>query len=215
MLSVGIMTTIAGSLAENTPHDSFEAELLAGLRAGDDAAYERLVRTHGGRLLAVARRLLSNEDDARDALQEAFLSAFRAIGSFHEGARLSTWLHRIVINAALMKLRSRRRKPEEPIDNLLPTFLEDGHRENAGPAWKETTESVLQQQETRVLVRECIDRLPESYRTVLLLRDIEELDTEEAAQLLGISPNAVKIRLHRARQALRTLLDPYFREETA
>jgi RNA polymerase sigma-70 factor (ECF subfamily) len=93
--------------------------------------------------------------------------------------------------------------------------LEDGHRENAGPAWKDTAESALQQRETRTLVRECIDRLPESYRTVLLLRDIEELDTEEAAQLLGVSPNAVKIRLHRARQALRTLLDPYFREDAA
>jgi RNA polymerase sigma-70 factor (ECF subfamily) len=215
MLSFAAMTTVDSSLAGSTAEDPPEAELLAGLRAGDGEAYERLVRTYGGRLLAVARRFLPSEDDARDALQEAFLSAFRAIGNFQEGARVSTWLHRIVINAALMKLRSRRRKPEESIDNLLPTFLEDGHRENAGPAWKETAESALQQRETRTLVRECIGRLPESYRTVLLLRDIEELDTEEAAQLLDISPNAVKIRLHRARQALRTLLDPYFREGTA
>jgi RNA polymerase sigma-70 factor (ECF subfamily) len=202
---------LAGSLA----NDPTEAELLAGLRAGDGAAYERLVRTYGGRLLTVARRFLPSEEDARDALQDAFLSAFRAIANFQEDARVSTWLHRIVINAALMKLRSRRRKPEEPIDDLLPTFSEDGHRENAGPAWKETAENALQQQETRALVRACIDRLPESYRTVLLLRDIEELDTEETARLLDISPNAVKIRLHRARQALRTLLDPHFREDAA
>lgn len=215
MLLFAAMTTVDSSLTGSLTDDPPEAELLAGLRAGNGEAYERLVRAYGGRLLAVARRFLSSEDDARDALQEAFLSAFRAIGSFQEGARVSTWLHRIVINAALMKLRSRRRKPEESIDNLLPTFLEDGHREDPGPAWKETAESALQQRETRALVRECIERLPESYRTVLLLRDIEELDTEEAAQLLGISPNAVKIRLHRARQALRTLLDPYFREETA
>lgn len=214
MLSFVAMTTVDSSLTGNLTEDPPEAELLAGLRAGNGEAYERLVRTYGGRLLAVARRFLPNEDDARDALQEAFLSAFRAIGNFQEGARVSTWLHRIVINAALMKLRSRRRKPEESIDNLLPTFLEDGHRENVGPTWKETAESALQKRETRTLVRECIDRLPESYRTVLLLRDIEELDTEEAAQLLGVSPNAIKIRLHRARQALRSLLDPYFREET-
>jgi len=209
------MTASEHSLAGSLANDPTEAELLAGLRAGDDAAYERLVRTYGGRLLTVARRFLPSEDDARDALQDAFLSAFRAIGNFQEGARVSTWLHRIVINAALMKLRSRRRKPEEIIDELLPTFSEDGHRENAGPAWKETAESVLQQQETRALVRACIDRLPESYRTVLLLRDIEELDTEETARLLDVSPNAVKIRLHRARQALRTLLDPHFREDAA
>lgn len=193
--------------------DSQEIALLAGLRVGDAQAYEQLVRTYGGRLLAVARRILPSEDDARDALQDAFLSAFRAIGNFQEGARVSTWLHRIVINAALMKLRTRRRKPEESIDELLPTFLEDGHRDNPGPAWKETSEAMLQRQETRSLVRACIARLPDAYRTVLLLRDIEELDTEETALLLEITPNAVKIRLHRARQALRTLLDPHFREE--
>ena len=130
---------------------------------------------------------------------------------------LSTWLHRIAVNAALMKLRSRRRHPEDSIEDLLPKYTEDGHREdghqgNLTKPWKEP-EGLLQRQETRSLVRECIDRLPKTYRTVLLLRDIEELDTEEAAQLIGISPNAVKIRLHRARQALRTLLDPHFRED--
>jgi len=215
MIAFVVMSTGDRSFARNIPADSLETELLSGLRAGDEAAYERLVRTYAGRLLAVARRFLPSEDDARDALQDAFLSAFRAIDSFQEGARVSTWLHRIVINAALMKLRSRRRRPEDSIDDLLPTFIEDGHRENAGPAWKETTESALQRQETRALVRQCIDRLPESYRMVLLLRDIEELDTEETAQLLETSPNAVKIRLHRARQALRTLLDPHFREDAA
>lgn len=215
MLAVDVMATQELSRSGGNLAEQQETALLAGLRAGDSQAYEHLVRAYSGRLLAVARRFLSNEDDARDALQDAFLSAFRAIGSFQEGARVSTWLHRIVINASLMKLRSRRRRPEESIDELLPTFLEDGHRENAGPAWKETSEMALQQQETRTLVRACIDRLPESYRTVLLLRDIEELDTEETAQLLDLTPNAVKIRLHRARQALRTLLDPHFREESA
>lgn len=209
------MTTPHSAPTEAAPNDPQETVLLAGLRAGNPQAYEQLVRAYSGRLLAVARRFLPSEEDASDALQDAFLSAFRAILSFQEGARISTWLHRIVVNAALMKLRTRRRRPEESIDDLLPTFLEDGHRENPGPAWKETSESALQRHETRSLVRECIDRLPESYRTVLLLRDIEELDTEETAQLLDLTPNAVKIRLHRARQALRTLLDPHFREDPA
>lgn len=213
MVLVGAMAIPDSRRTEAAPADQQEAQLLTGLRAGDPQAYERLVRAYSGRLLAVARRFLANEEDARDALQEAFLSAFRAIGAFQEDARISTWLHRIVVNAALMKLRARRRKPEELIDDLLPTFQEDGHRENPGPAWKETSETMLQRQETRALVRGCIDRLPESYRVVLLLRDIEELDTEETARLLDISPNAVKIRLHRARQALRTLLDPHFRED--
>ena len=215
MLSTSIMTTPHSASTEAVANDPQETVLLAGLRAGNPQAYEQLVRAYSGRLLAVARRFLPSEEDARDALQDAFLSAFRAMLSFQEGARISTWLHRIVVNAALMKLRTRRRRPEESIDDLLPTFLEDGHRENPGPAWKETSESALQRQETRSLVRECIDRLPESYRTVLLLRDIEELDTEETAQLLDLTSNAVKIRLHRARQALRTLLNPHFREDPA
>lgn len=195
-----------------------EAALLKGLRAGEQAAYEILVRTYSGRLLAVTRRYLHNDDDARDALQDAFLSAFRSLHTFTEGSLLSTWLHRIVINAALMKLRTRKKRPEDSIEDLLPKFLEDGHREdghrgNPTRPWKEP-EGLLERQETRVVVRACIDRLPETYRTVLLLRDIEELDTEEVAQMLDVSANAVKIRLHRARQALRTLLDPHFREDT-
>lgn len=212
------VTSIDQSQSNRSPQDD-EASLLAGLRAGDQAAYEILVRTYSGRLLAVTRRLLRTEEDARDAVQDAFLSAFRALHTFEESSLLSTWLHRIGVNAALMKLRTRRRKPEEAIEDLLPKYLEDGHREdghrgNPTKPWKEP-EALLERKETRALVRECIDHLPESYRTVLLLRDIEELDTEEAAQLIGISPNAVKIRLHRARQALRTLLDPHFREENS
>lgn len=197
--------------------DRDEAALLQGLRAGEQAAYETLVRMYSGRLLAVTRRYLHNEDDARDALQDAFLSAFRSLHTFTEGSLLSTWLHRIAINAALMKLRTRKRRPEDSIEDLLPKFTEDGHREdghrgNPTRSWKEP-EGLLERQETRTVVHACINRLPETYRMVLLLRDIEELDTEEAAQMLDISLNAVKIRLHRARQALRTLLDPHFRAD--
>jgi RNA polymerase sigma-70 factor, ECF subfamily len=206
-------------LFSKSPYNINEASLLVGLRAGNQAAYETLVRIYSGRLFAVTRRLLRTEEDAKDALQDAFLSAFRALHTFEEGALLSTWLHRVAVNAALMKLRTRRRKPEDSLEDLLPKYTEDGHREdghNGNPTkpWKEP-EALLERQETRTMVRECIERLPENYRTVLLLRDIEELDTEEAAQLIGISPNAVKIRLHRARQALRTLLDPHFREENS
>jgi RNA polymerase sigma-70 factor, ECF subfamily len=190
-----------------------ESGLLAALCSGDNDAYELLVREHSARLLAVARRILGNDEDAKDTLQDAFVSAFRAIHAFEGTARLSTWLHRIVVNVALMKLRSRRRKPETLIDDLLPAFHEDGHHVEAFAAWTDTAEALLQRAETRQQVRAAIDRLPETYRLVLVLRDIEELDTREAAAALGITPNAVKIRLHRARQALRTLLDPHFRRD--
>jgi RNA polymerase sigma-70 factor, ECF subfamily len=190
--------------------DNGSEALIAALRRGDPAAYETLVCTHGGRLLAVARRLLRHEEDARDAVQEAFLLAFRGLSGFGGRCQLSTWLHRIVVNAALMKLRSRERKPESPIDELLPEFLPDGHHVTQFDEWRLPAPERLIREEQRAQVRAAIDRLPESYRTVLMLRDIDELDTADVARLLGISANAVKIRLHRARQALRTLLDPYF-----
>lgn len=188
-----------------------EFALVAGLRAGEEAAYEKLVRGYSGRLLAVARRILSNEEDAGEALQDAFLSAFRALASFEGKARLSTWLHRIVVNASLAKLRRRPRREERSIDDLLPRFLSDGHQAAPAEDWTEMSESALQRQETRALVREAIAQLPETYRMVLLLRDIEGLETEETAQLLGVTAGVVKTRLHRARQALRAILDPHFR----
>jgi RNA polymerase sigma-70 factor, ECF subfamily len=187
-----------------------EPALLAALRAGDPAAFEVLVRLHGRRMLAVARRLVTNEEEARDVVQDAMLSAFRSMDRFEAQARLSTWLHRITVNTALMKLRRRVRKPEESIEPLLPTFNEKGHHVmRAAPA--DAADELFEREETRVLVRQAIAELPDSYRTVLLLRDIEEMSTEEVAGLLGITPNAVKARLHRARQALATLLDPLFR----
>ncbi|MBI3802050.1 MAG: sigma-70 family RNA polymerase sigma factor [Deltaproteobacteria bacterium] len=195
--------------SDSAPADQYahDAQLLARLRRGEEEAFEQLVRQYTGRLLAAARRLLGNEPDAQDAVQEAFLSACKAIGQFTGTAKLSTWLHRIVINAALMKLRSRRRKHEESIEDLLPRFDEQGEWSSQVAPWEISSDTLLQQQETRTLVRHCIKRLPDTYRTVLLLRDIEDLNTEEVAETLGITPNAVKIRLHRARQALRTLLE--------
>lgn len=190
--------------------DAAEADLLARLRGGDQAAYEEMVRTYGGRLLAVARRLLRNEDDALDALQDGFLSACRTLKHFRGDARLSTWLHRIVVNAALMKLRTRRRRPEASIEDLLPAFREDGHHVSTFERWTDP-EQALATSDARARMRAAIDELPESYRTVLVLRDIEELDTAQVAAALGITPNAVKIRLHRARQALVTRLAPIFR----
>jgi RNA polymerase sigma-70 factor (ECF subfamily) len=195
--------------AEREP--AAEAALLEGLRAGAPDAFETFVRSCAPQALAVARRLLCNEQDAQDAVQEAFISAFTALPRFQGRSRLSTWLHRIVVNAALMKLRSRRARPEDPIEELLPRFLEDGHHAQRPAEWPEPADALLERKEVREHVRSCIDRLPESYRTVLLLRDIEELDTSETARLLGIAENSVKVRLHRARQALRTLLEPRFR----
>lgn len=190
--------------------ETAEDALLVRLRCGDEAACEEFVRRFGGQMLAVARRFLRCEHDAADAVQEAFLSAFRSIRDFAGGSKISTWLHRIVVNACLMKLRSARSRNASSIESLLPTFDETGHNARHVAAWSESTADQLHASEMRIKVRECIDRLPDAYRVVLLLRDIEQIDTQEAAQRLGISTAALKVRLHRARQALRTLLEPYF-----
>jgi RNA polymerase sigma-70 factor, ECF subfamily len=189
-----------------------DAALLARLRAGDGAAYELWVRASAPRVLRVLRRLLRNEQDAQDATQDAFLSAFRHLASFDGSARLSTWLHRIAVNAALMRLRSKRRHPEESIDERLPRFDAAGEHEHAPWAWAAQGDAALGSAEIRKAVRAAIDELPDLHRGVLLLRDIEELTTEEAAAALGITVPALKTRLHRARLALRERLDDLMRE---
>ena len=188
-----------------------DAALVAGLRAGDTTAFETLLEKYGGRLLRLARRFLPSEEDARDALQDAMLSVVKSIDKFEANSKLSTWLHRIVVNASLMKLRTKRRRDEIDIEEVLPRFQEDGHQIEPSQPWTESAESMLERDELRALVRSSIEQLPETYRVVLQLRDIEEMSTEETAEILGITPNAVKIRLHRARQALRALLDKHMR----
>ena len=199
-------------MLESSGHDTLrtdeldEAAWVRQLRAGDADAFERLVRVFGGRMLAVARRYVSNEEDAKDVVQTAYLCAFRSLNQFEGAAQLATWLHRIVVNTALMKLRSRRRKPEESIEDLLPAFQEDGHHVEQFSDWSMPADQLIERAQTRATVRACIEQLPENYRAVLMLRDIEELSTQEVAEMLTMTSTAVKVRLHRARQALSTLL---------
>lgn len=198
-------TSMAMEMAMPTTQDS-ETALVARLRLGENAAFEHLVRRYGAQMLAVARRYVRRDDEANDVLQEALLQAFRGIERFREDARLSTWLHRIVVNAALMRLRSASRRPEESIDDLLPSFDSEGYHADAIESFPLGVEAALEQHQVRGMVRACVEKLPAQYRAAIVLRDFEERSTEEVAELLGISENAVKIRLHRARQALRTLL---------
>jgi RNA polymerase sigma-70 factor (ECF subfamily) len=191
-----------------------EHQLVAALRAGEARAFETLVQVHSGRMLSVCRRILRDNEEAKDAVQEAFVSAFRALHSFEGASQLGTWLHRIAVNAALMRLRARKRRSEESIDDLLPGFTDDGLPRIQPVDWTPSALHLVEQRETRDVVRDCIDRLPEIYRLVVLLRDIEQLDTAETAGVLGVSPSVVKVRLHRAHHALRGLLAIRFEERT-
>lgn len=183
---------------------------LTDLRRGEPAAFEKAVRENAGGMLAAARRVTGNEEDAADCVQEAFSAAFLKISEFEGRSSLRTWLHRVVINQALMKLRKRRRRPEESIDSMMPKFDEYGFLIGPVRITDETAEEMLSKKETAEAVRRAIAELPETYRVILVLRDIEELSTAEAAELLEIDEGAVRTRLHRARTVLKKMLEPIF-----
>lgn len=173
-----------------------EVDLIARLRAGDEAAYETLFRTHSGAMLGVARKFFGDTDDAADAVQDAFVSAFRAMPSFAGTARLRTWLHRITVNACLLKLRARRR----PTVSLDPAF--------DVPARPHV--STQDRSDTIRRVHDAIGRLPTSHQTIIRLRELDGLDTAATAEKLGKKSCAVKTQLHRARQALKEALASEF-----
>lgn len=184
-------------------------ELLHAVRGGDSIACRAFIEEHMPRMTAVARRFFRCEHECADVVQEAFVSVLRSLHSFEGGASISTWLHRIVVNVCLMKIRAQSRRTQVSLDNLLPAFDEKGGHLHPVHRWSEEPLHAVGTRELRERVRESIDQLPDGYREVLILRDIEEMDTEETARTLGISVANVKVRLHRARQAVRTLLEPY------
>jgi RNA polymerase sigma-70 factor (ECF subfamily) len=209
-------TQLAGDLVEGVTSVSArpadDAELLEGLRNGDDAAFAQFVRQHYGRALATARRLLRDDAAAADCVQEAFLAASQNIAGFEGRSSLATWLNRITVNQALMYLRRRKAKNETPLDPLLPQFDDNLCRIEPALRVDRTVEDIVADAQLRGLITEGIDQLPDDYRVVLLLRDIEEMTTREVATTLDISEAAVKTRLHRARSALKKLLEPLWLE---
>jgi RNA polymerase sigma-70 factor (ECF subfamily) len=173
----------------------------------DAARFEAEVTQHASRLLATLRRLLGANDDAQDCFQDAMLSAWRARESFAGDASVYTWLYRICVNAAFKCLKRRSTRDEIDVEAALPVFHEQGWFLEPVAPWEEQAEARLEREESCAQVRACIERLPVDYRAALLLKDIEERSCAEVAELLGISVPNAKIRIHRARQALRALLD--------
>ncbi len=168
-------------------------------QAARRAALGEVIERRRSRMVALAKRVLGDEETARDAVQDASLLALRALDGFADRARLSTWLHRIVVNTALLQLRRDRRRRYEPLETLdSGAFLD---------VTSPPPEATVAQRQVRALVRRSIDALPPTQRTILRLRDLYDLDTVESATRLGLSPNVVKVRLHRARQALRRRLE--------
>jgi RNA polymerase sigma-70 factor (ECF subfamily) len=169
-----------------------------------------MVRTYGPRLLALARRYLPTEADAEDALQDAFLSVFRSIRGFAGDSRLGTWLHRVTVNAALMKIRAKGRRPETSIDEVGATAAHLWPDPDAPPASSFAVAESISREETREVVRRAIDGLHEEPRIVVHLRDIERMELREISVLLGVGLSTVKSRLRRGRMALRAVLESHF-----
>jgi len=182
--------------------------LAARAAAGDEAAFEKLVDRYQARVYRLAFRLTGGDADAKDVLQEAFLSAYRALPTFRGESRFSSWLYRIATNAALMNRRARARRPADSLESLLPRFDADGRHcgEPADIGAASRAEEVLDRKRLAEKARAGLDRLPELYRDAFVLRDLQELPTHEVAEVLGIAPAAVRQRVHRARLMLRGYL---------
>jgi len=187
-----------------------ESMLIERLRAHDASVVEVLMERYSPRIYRVAFGITRSHCDAEEVVQDVFLTLFRKIDSFEGRAALGTWLYRVAANAALIKRRGKRAEVEVKLEDYLPTFKADGHREGDRALlladWSATPEAELLSGEARAILEEGLALLPEHYRAILVLRDVEELSNEEVAEALGESVASVKSRLHRARMALREVL---------
>jgi RNA polymerase sigma-70 factor (ECF subfamily) len=188
-----------------------EAELLADLRAGEPAAYRQMVELNSANIYNLSLKLLGDEREAEDVLQETFLSAFKAIDRFEGRSQISTWLYRIAYNASLMRLRKREQMTTFSLDEHLG---ETGEERVSRPLvdWSMMPDDQLLTAEARHEMDKAIAELPETLRSAFILRDIQGLSGQETAEVLGITVQAVKNRLHRARLRLRERLSSYFSE---
>jgi RNA polymerase sigma-70 factor (ECF subfamily) len=181
--------------------------LAARAAAGDEPSFEALVSRYQARLYRLACRL-TDEGDARDVVQEAFLAAYRGLPAFRGESRFSTWLYRIATNAALMHRRARARRRTESLEAFLPRFDADGFHaaEPADLRAASRADEILDRKRLAEKARAGLDRLPDIYRDAFVLRDLEEMTTGEVAEVLGIEAAAVRQRVHRARLMLRGYL---------
>jgi RNA polymerase sigma-70 factor (ECF subfamily) len=207
--------TSAHSSGDGPPPESAITDdvLVERARQGELPAFEELVNRHEEKLYRVAMRLMRNENDAREVLQDALLSAWQNLDGFAGRAQFGSWIYRVTVNTALMLLRSRRRHPAVSMDDVDAMVLDEAVGEGAlgaGRNWSRRPDEQLQSAELKEQIQGALDGLPEILRVVFVLRDVEGLSTEETADLLGVTVPTVKTRLHRARMVLREVITRYF-----
>jgi RNA polymerase sigma-70 factor (ECF subfamily) len=182
--------------------------LVEEIKSGSEGAFDLLLKRYQGKVYRLTLSLTKNPADAEEVLQDVFLTVYRKIAGFERRSAFSTWLYRITVNTALMKLRGRG-PVQESIDEYLPQFTKDGRHARMVADFTQGPEKLLLQKEREQVLREAIEALPPDYKVVLILRDLEGLSNEEVAEVVGASVLAVKARLHRARLALRGRLEQH------
>jgi RNA polymerase sigma-70 factor (ECF subfamily) len=188
-----------------------ESALVAKARDGDTSAYNELVNRYSTKIYRLAKHITQHDEDAEDVLQETFLKAYEHLGDFQGQSKFYTWIVRIAVNESLMKLRKRKSDRTVPLDEPLDTGEDTVVREIA--VWDENPEQQYSREELATILDEAVQGLRPVFRTVFVLRDIEELSTEETAEALGLSVPAVKSRLLRARLQLREKLTRLFKRK--
>src|SRR5882724_8848031 len=188
-----------------------EAPLVARARAGDAQAFTDLVNQYERKIYRLAKHITQNDEDAEDVLQDTFLKAYEHLDTFQGNSKFYTWIVRIAVNESLMRLRKRKGDRTVPLDEPVDTGEEMVAREIA--VWEDNPEQRYSREEMQTILDEAVQSLKPDFRTVFILRDIEELSTEETAETLGISIPAVKSRLLRARLALREKLTRQFKRK--
>ena len=188
-----------------------ESQFVAKARQGDLTAFNELVNRYSRKIFRLAKHITQNDEDAEDVLQETFLKAFEHLENFQGQSKFYTWIVRIAVNESLMKLRKRKSDRSVPLDEPVDTGEDTVAREIA--VWDEDPEKQYSQEELAKILDDAVQSLRPAFRTVFVLRDIEELSTEETAESLGISVPAVKSRLLRARLQLREKLTRFFKRK--
>jgi len=191
--------------------DQVELDLVNKSRAGDQTAFASLVNRYEGKIFRLAMNITQNREDAEDVLQESFLKAYEHLDQFQGNSKFYTWIVRIAVNQALMKLRKRKSDRSVSLDEQIDTGEDTVVREIA--AWDPDPEQQLNQGELQTILAEAVDSLAPIYRTVFTLRDVDGLSTEETAEALDLSIPAVKSRLLRARLQLRDRLTKFFKRK--
>jgi RNA polymerase sigma-70 factor (ECF subfamily) len=192
-----------------------DLDLFHAAKRGDYDAFEQIVRRYHDRLYRLAYGMTKSQSDAEEVVQDTFLNAFRSLGGFRGDATPATWLYRIAANTALMRLRGKRRHPTLAFDEVPNGASLNGAVEGLAPppAWSRQPDEKLLTSELRTAIDKAVDLLPEKYRLVLLLRDVEGLSNEDVADTLGLTIPTVKSRLHRSRMFVRERLEDYFRKQ--